>query len=54
MKNIYFTSFYTKGDGCFDLSPIVNEVNKALHCISYVSECGGDFYAESFICLKTK
>ena len=30
MKNIYFTSFYTKGDGCFDLSPIVNEVNKKL------------------------
>lgn len=33
---------------------IVNEVNKALHCISYVSECGEGFYSESFICLKTK
>jgi hypothetical protein len=30
MKDIYFVSFYTKGDGCFDLSSIVDKIKMEL------------------------
>ena len=30
MKEIYFVSFYTTGDGCIDLTPIVKKVESQL------------------------
>jgi len=30
MKEIYFVSFYTKGNGCFDLTSIVDKIKMEL------------------------